>query len=942
MPELHAKDMGARASSPASYEGTGQNSVDPIKQVDSSLPQTARKNPAALSGDMGARASSPACNENCGQNARVPGEADSLTDNIQADFANPSIALVLCSYNKKHDTLNCIESIFKSSINNFDLIVVDNASSDGISDEIINTYQDKINLIINKENNGAGAGFNTGIRYALTKNYKYIMTVDHDVLFEENTIKVLYDFLEGNDDAAIAGSKFCYMDRPNIIQWFGLNFYSEEFKTRSEYAGHEDNDRIPEVYFCDDVPLGAMMVRKEAVLKVGLLDESFFLYEEDFDWCLRFKKAGYKTVVCSKSKVLHKYGLSEYTKGSTFGTYYFRRNQCRLFLKYLPDDLIEKYCKYILKDLFQGIYSCGYSKKYNAMKTLVFAVDDALNNVFGKAKEGRIFETDKIENRFEKLVSQKNNIILKCNYSFPSEKLLKIRNMVKNVKFYNNKANIFIQSDDPELNSRISDVRIISISDIEKIKECLVLNLCEHIFNIKAFNDNEIYVDLYLNVVENDNDRDYCLKFDQNFEFFYQCNFHTMLTKAKELRAKWASEKAVVQPKTAIILDYTEQLISDIGRLSRNKDTYIWGAGHYGVLTALNLELKGEKVSGFIDQNAKNIKTRLGLPVLTPSSVISDNVKIIITVQNGEAIKNITENLISRGVDFIISPILGSILDLDYYNRFKKECEIKNYFYSYNEDVNDPEIFEIIDYFKKGNEFSVFPYEFSRRYSEEDIDIFLDDTANAYYVKHENKKLYFPEEWDINQVRSYYNSIRIEQDNDSPHRYECDWLFAQDGDVIADVGAAEGIWAFNYVEKAERIYLFECEDKWIKALQKTFAPWKEKVTIINKYVSDTDDCENISLDSFFNNKQIDFIKADVEGMEIKLLEGSRDLLSRNCNLKLLLCAYHNNGDEEEIIVLLKNNGFQAEVSKRYMLYIYDKELTKPYYRRGLVRALKRV
>ena len=94
------------------------------------------------------------------------------------------------------------------------------------------------------------------------------------------------------------------------------------------------------------------------------------------------------------------------------------------------------------------------------------------------------------------------------------------------------------------------------------------------------------------------------------------------------------------------------------------KDTYIYGAGHYGVLTALDLEQKGIQIKGFIDKNAGKIKTRLGLPVFELNEVISDNnnLNIIIAVQNRNAIRDVVENLqlagLKSGSDFNFSSIM--------------------------------------------------------------------------------------------------------------------------------------------------------------------------------------------------------------------------------------------------------------------------------------------
>ena len=89
-----------------------------------------------------------------------------------------------------------------------------------------------------------------------------------------------------------------------------------------------------------------------------------------------------------------------------------------------------------------------------------------------------------------------------------------------------------------------------------------------------------------------------------------------------------------------------------------NKDVYIWGAGHYGVLTALDLEQKAVKVTGFIDSNADLIKTRLGLPVIAPSSLTDSSKRssyVIVAVQSKNAIEQITKLLHSCGIDFEMS-----------------------------------------------------------------------------------------------------------------------------------------------------------------------------------------------------------------------------------------------------------------------------------------------
>jgi len=142
------------------------------------------------------------------------------------------------------------------------------------------------------------------------------------------------------------------------------------------------------------------------------------------------------------------------------------------------------------------------------------------------------------------------------------------------------------------------------------------------------------------------------------------------------------------------------------------------------------------------------------------------------------------------------------------------------------------------------------------------------------------------------------------------------------------------------LKKQKTAYIFECDSAWIEALQQTFEPWKEKVIIADKYVSDVTDSHNISLNDFFKDKQIDFIKADIEGAEVKMLQGASEILKRN-NLKILACAYHKPNDAKDIKVILENYGFTAEYSKGYMI-IFSKGFLfpKPNLRKGLIRAAK--
>jgi hypothetical protein len=93
------------------------------------------------------------------------------------------------------------------------------------------------------------------------------------------------------------------------------------------------------------------------------------------------------------------------------------------------------------------------------------------------------------------------------------------------------------------------------------------------------------------------------------------------------------------------------------------------------------------------------------------------------------------------------------------------------------------------------------------------------------------------------------------------------------------------------------------------------------------------------LDEFFENKQVDFIKADIEGDEPKLLAGAKAILARQTPMKIALCTYHRHNDATECSEILSKNGFHTEFSRGYMIFLLDK-LAPPYLRRCLIRAVK--
>lgn len=237
---------------------------------------------------------------------------------------------------------------------------------------------------------------------------------------------------------------------------------------------------------------------------------------------------------------------------------------------------------------------------------------------------------------------------------------------------------------------------------------------------------------------------------------------------------------------------------------------------------------------------------------------------------------------------------------------------------------------------------SVFPYPFADKYNYKDVDVKHDHKEGLYYVMWNGKRLYFKKDMAPIDVKRAVCALMQEQDEASPHRYLTNEFSIQDDAVIIDVGAAEGNFSLDHIEKARKIYIIEADPQWQKALELTFSPWKDKVEIIYKFASDVSDENSITVNEIYKREgKVDFIKIDVEGAEEKVINGASDCISNNhSKLQLVVCTYHRQDDADRLYTVLSKLGFNATFSDGYMFFIYDKHQKPPYLRKGLLRAVK--
>lgn len=252
-----------------------------------------------------------------------------------------------------------------------------------------------------------------------------------------------------------------------------------------------------------------------------------------------------------------------------------------------------------------------------------------------------------------------------------------------------------------------------------------------------------------------------------------------------------------------------------------------------------------------------------------------------------------------------------------------------------------------IEYLCQSNGFVNFPY--VPLPDETNVESGFDSMAKLPYVIHKQCQLFFPACCSVEAAVSKYKYlIQVEKllgegvEEGRPHQYQSPACFVSEGDVLFDIGAAEGLFALDHVQKASHVVIVENDQQWIEPLRRTFAPFCNKVTIIQKFISVSDSEKTVSLDALLSRFHglPTFIKMDIEGGELSTIIAAKELLKTKRDIKMAIASYHKQNDYEELKTFFENLGYQTESSNGYMLFrLYDTP-QPPFFRHGVLRVIK--
>ena len=220
----------------------------------------------------------------------------------------PHVTIVILNWNREADTLECLDSLARMDYPSFSIIVVDNGSTDGSPDAAERWGRENLplTLIRNAENKGFVRGSNQGMRHALSTDTDYVFLLNNDTVVEPDVLKILVAAAERSGDIGMAGPKIYQHGKELVLDSAGTR--TIPWLAQGFLIGHGEVDQ-GQYDHPGDLPYvtgTALLVRRAVLEKVGLMDEDYFCYFDDFDWGLKARKAGYRLLLVPKAVIHHK------------------------------------------------------------------------------------------------------------------------------------------------------------------------------------------------------------------------------------------------------------------------------------------------------------------------------------------------------------------------------------------------------------------------------------------------------------------------------------------------------------------------------------------------------------------------------------------------------------------------------------------------------------
>lgn len=248
---------------------------------------------------------------------------------------SPKVGIIVLNYNGKDCLPACLESLSRLEYPNWEGIVVDNASSDN-SLSVAEKAFPQFTFVRNTKNEGFARGMNIGIRLALARGTEWCWIINYDTEIDQGVLAYLITVVQKHPRAGLL-SPIIY-EKGTTLPWFAKG-HIDFFRMRVLHDTATKSELFRESYPSEFLTGCALLIKKEVIETIGLLDERFFLYYEDADYSLRAAQAGFSRLVVPGARVWHR-EVSRSRPGKTY------------FLVYSGLLFFEKYRSFLLRPYF--------------------------------------------------------------------------------------------------------------------------------------------------------------------------------------------------------------------------------------------------------------------------------------------------------------------------------------------------------------------------------------------------------------------------------------------------------------------------------------------------------------------------------------------------------------------------------------------------------------
>jgi GT2 family glycosyltransferase len=285
---------------------------------------------------------------------------------------------IILNYNSAKDTIELYRQLLSFNLSSVFIQIIDNASNK-VDIKLLQNNIASDQLILNSKNLGYAGGNNIGISNAINNNADFILILNPDIRLNEDTIPIIINTIKKNGNIAAIGPRICYRDEPDKIYSDGGML----FPNKGYITGHKNtNKKINDVFNdqedtrVDYINGSCMLINTTLLKKIGELNETFFLYFEETEWCRRAQKIGFQTLVNTNAVAFH----SSSHKGSS---YYFYMTRNRLLLAKLEKKYYtltkNKIAKNLLKELLNKLtFKASKPYWFSRFKGLLYGI---FNNI---------------------------------------------------------------------------------------------------------------------------------------------------------------------------------------------------------------------------------------------------------------------------------------------------------------------------------------------------------------------------------------------------------------------------------------------------------------------------------------------------------------------------------------------------------------------------------